>query len=218
VIPNWCGDEEVSPIGHRDNPLRREWGLAHRFVVGYSGNLGRAHEFDTALGAAEHLRDSPDIVFLFIGGGNKLDALARHVKERRLDHLFRFLPYQERSALRHSLGVADLHWISLKPELEGLIVPSKFYGIAAAGRPVIAITAGDGEIARLVRRHQCGIVVEPGDGRAFGDALRRLAAEPDRLAEMGSRARAMLDEHFSRRQAFERWRSLLESIAPSIQQ
>jgi glycosyltransferase involved in cell wall biosynthesis len=218
VIPNWCDDEDVLPVRHLDNPLRGEWGLEHRFVVGYSGNLGRAHEFDTALGAAEHLRDSRTIVFLFIGGGNKLDELARRSKERRLEHLFRFLPYQERSALKYSLGVADLHWISLKPELEGLIVPSKFYGIAAAGRPMIAVTAKDGEIARLVRRHECGIIVEPGDGKAFGDALLRLSADPDRIAHMGSRARAMLDEHFSRRQAFERWHSLLERVVPPMQQ
>jgi colanic acid biosynthesis glycosyl transferase WcaI len=218
VIPNWGDDEEVLPVEHRDNPLRHAWGLTNRFVVGYSGNLGRAHEFATVLKAAEQLRDDPAIVFLFIGGGNKLDALASQVRERGLDPLFRFLPYQERATLSHSLGVADLHWISLKPELEGLIVPSKFYGIAAAGRPIIAVTARDGEIARLVRRHECGIVVEPGDGKALGEALRRLMTEPDRLAAMGARARAMLDEHFSRRQAFARWRSLLESVASSVQQ
>ncbi|HJU15261.1 MAG TPA: glycosyltransferase family 4 protein [Stellaceae bacterium] len=218
VIPNWCDDQEVVPLGHRDNPLRREWGLLSRFVVGYSGNLGRAHEFETALRAAEHLRDNPDIVFLCVGGGNKLGELARRAKERRLEHLFRFFPYQQRSALKHSLGVADLHWISLKPELEGLIVPSKFYGVAAAGRPIIAVTAKDGELARLIRRHECGVVVEPGDGRAFGDALLRLSAEPERLARMGARARAMLDEHFSRRRAFERWRSLLARVASSVQQ
>src|SRR5208282_608861 len=47
VIPNWCDDEHIKPIAPAANPLRRAWGLADKFVFGYSGNLGRAHEFDT---------------------------------------------------------------------------------------------------------------------------------------------------------------------------
>jgi glycosyltransferase involved in cell wall biosynthesis len=212
VIPNWCDDEEIQPIAPLDNPLRREWGLGDRFVVGYSGNLGRGHEFETVLAAAERLRSDRRLCFLFIGGGQKFPEFAQSVRERGLEHLFRFCPYQERKILRLSLGVPDVHLISLRPELEGLIVPSKLYGIAAAGRPIIAVVASDGEIAGLVRRHDCGIVVEPGAGEFLADTLRRLSTDPGRLTEMGCRARAMLDAHFTRRCAFERWRSLLEQV------
>lgn len=212
VIPNWCDDEEIQPIAPLDNPLRREWGLENRFVVGYSGNLGRGHEFETVLAAAERLRSDQRFCFLFIGGGNRLAELTHCVRERGLDHLFRFLPYQERRVLKLSLGVPDVHLISLRPELEGLIVPSKLYGIAAAGRPIIAIAASDGEIGRLVRRHDCGVVVEPGEGELLADMLHRLSQNSGRLAEMGRCARAMLELNFTRRHAFERWRSVLEEI------
>jgi colanic acid biosynthesis glycosyl transferase WcaI len=215
VIPNWCDDEEIRPIARLDNPLRREWGLADYFVVGYSGNLGRGHEFETVLAAAEDLRGDQRLCFLFIGGGKKFTELTHAVRERGLDHLFRFLPYQERNVLKLSLGVPDVHLISLRPELEGLIVPSKLYGIAAAGRPIIAVTAYDGEVARLVRRHDCGIVVAPGEGEFLADALCCLRADPARLAEMGHYARVMLDAHFTRRYALEHWRSLLEQVLHS---
>jgi colanic acid biosynthesis glycosyl transferase WcaI len=211
-IPNWCDDEEIQPLPRHDNPLRREWSLQDRFVVGYSGNLGRSHEFDTVVAAAECLRSDPHIVFLFIGGGSKFDDLARCVCDRKLDHLFRFIPYQERSALKHSLGVPDVHWISLKPELEGLIVPSKFYGIAAAARPMIAVTAQDGELARLIRLYRCGEVVEPGNGAHLAATLCRFSADKCGLDEMGLRARTMLEAHFTRRQAFERWHRLFEDL------
>lgn len=212
VIPNWCNDEEIQPIAGADNPLREEWGLRDRFVVGYSGNLGGGHEFETVLAAAERLRNEHRFCFLFIGGGNKFAELACAVHKRGLDHLFRFLRYQERRVLRHSLGVPDVHLISLRPELEGLIVPSKLYGIAAAGRPIIAVTAREGEVARIVRRHNCGIVVEPGEGELLADTLSGLRADPGRLAEMGRRARAMLDARFTRHDAFQRWRSLIEEL------
>jgi colanic acid biosynthesis glycosyl transferase WcaI len=188
IIPNGCDDEEIQPVALFDNPLRREWGLGDRFVIGYSGSLGRGHEFETVLAAAERLRVDQRLCFLFIGGGRgggkKFAELAHCVCERGLDHLFRFLPYQERRVLKLSLGVADVHLISLRPELEGLIVPSKLYGIAAAGRPIIALAAWDGEIAGLVQRHDCGIVVEPGEGELLADTLRCLHADTGRLAEM----------------------------------
>jgi len=210
VISNWCDDNHIRPLSPPDNPLRREWGVEDRFVVGYSGNLGRGHEFETILDAAEHLRSQPKILFLFIGGGH--DELARQVHDRKLGSAFRFLPYQDRSVLAQSLSVPDVHWISLKPELEGLIVPSKIYGAAAAGRPIIAITARDGEIARLVQKYRCGVVVEPGAGSALTDVLRRFSADPSDLAEMGGRARAMVEKHFTRQQAFARWDELFSAL------
>jgi glycosyltransferase involved in cell wall biosynthesis len=212
VIHNWSDDDQISSVSNSDNPLRREWGLNNKFVVGYSGNLGRAHEFNTVLAAAERLRDNPRIVFVFIGGGHRMDELARQVKARGLTSTFRFFPYQDRKLLKYSLCVPDIHWISLNPAVEGLIVPSKFYGIAAAGQPTIAITARDGEIARLVDQHQCGIVIEPGNADALAQALTRLSTDTGSIPAMGLRARAMLDARFTRQQAFDRWRNALDQL------
>ncbi len=212
VIPNWCNDEEIKPFAQADNPLRQAWGLKDEFVVGYSGNLGRAHEFATVLAAAERLRAEPRLLFLMIGGGKQFEELAGAVKQRGLDAQFRFVPYQERNMLAYSLAVADVHWISLRPSLEGLIVPSKFYGIAAAGKPILAIAAKNGELSQLVDEHGCGVVIEPGDGDALAGTLARLAGDSSALAEMGSRARQMLDTQFTRQQAFARWRRLIEQL------
>jgi glycosyltransferase involved in cell wall biosynthesis len=214
VIANWSEDDEVVPVAAHDNPLRREWGFENKFVVGYSGNLGRVHEFDTVLGAAERLRSKSDIVFLCIGGGHLLNQLAKCVQERGLGN-FRFMDYQDRAVLKFSLGVPDVHWISLKPEVEGLIVPSKVYGIAAAGRPMIAICAKNGEIARMVEQYQCGVVVEPGNTDALVDSILRLSKDIALRTEMGRHARAMLEAHFTRRQALESWRGLLQQVGQS---
>jgi len=212
VIANWCDDENIKPVPPEQNPLRETWGLADKFVFEYSGNLGRAHEFDTVLGAAERLRDDQRFVFLMIGGGNRLNQLHKMVTERGLDRAFRFMPYQERSQLSYSLGVADAHWLSLNPKLEGLILPSKFYGIAAAGRPIVAIADRGGEIATLVQKHGCGFAIAPGDADALVEALRRMAREPHTVAEMGARARQMLVAEYSRQHSLARWRDLLAQL------
>jgi glycosyltransferase involved in cell wall biosynthesis len=211
VTANWCDDQSIRPLSAEENPLRSAWELGDRFVVGYSGNLGRAHEYATILTAAEILRDRNDILFLFVGGGHLLAQLKKEVSARGLDHRFQFRPYQDFAALPQSLAAPDVHWLSLDPAMEGLIVPSKFYGIAAAGKPTIAVTAVDGEIARLVREFDCGIQVTPGDGQALADQILSLHAAPDRLAEMGANGRRMIDDHFSRTHSFAAWERLLKT-------
>jgi glycosyltransferase involved in cell wall biosynthesis len=158
VIPNWADGEKIKPIPHEENPLRKQWGLEGKYVVGYSGNLGRSHDFSTILAAAELLRNESEIVFLIIGDGAQLVKIKQECKEKKLDNV-KFKPYQPRDDLQCSLSVSDIHLISLKPELEGMIVPSKFYGILAAGRPVIFIGDRNGELSCMIRDYQCGFVV-----------------------------------------------------------
>jgi glycosyltransferase involved in cell wall biosynthesis len=153
-----------------------------------------------------------DIAFLLIGGGHALPALRQRLAAHGLDQSFRFKPYQDREALKESLSVPDVHWVSLKPELEGLLFPSKFYGIAVAGRPILAIGAEDGEMARLVRQHACGFVIAPGDPGALASAIVTLYRDRGLCAAMGQRARSMLEQRFTRRRALQRWRDLLQSM------
>jgi len=213
VIPNWCNDEAIVPIDAVDNPLRAQWHLQNKFVIGYSGNLGRAHEFDTILAASKHFRNDPHITFLFIGSGHRNEELARHVKTQALSDNFRFLPYQRDEDLKYSLSVPDVHWISLRPELEGLIVPSKFYGIAAAGRPTIAVTAKTGEIANLLRVYNCGVVVEPGNSDELVKVISELWSNVTARKTMGRRARAMLEASFTRERAFQDWARVVDRVA-----
>ncbi len=211
VLPNWSDDETIRPMPSETCALRQEWGLGDRFVVAYSGNLGRAHEAETLLGAARLLRGEPGIAFLMIGGGHASGELSRSIEADGLTS-FHMRPYQPRERLAESLGAADVHWLSLRPSLEGLIVPSKFYGIAAAGRPVIAITDADGEIARQVTQHGCGVVIAPGDSRGLANALLELRDGADRTLEMGEAARAMLDRHFTRAETIGRWDALFDGL------
>jgi colanic acid biosynthesis glycosyl transferase WcaI len=212
VIANWCDDETIRPAAGTDNPLREAWHLSGKFVIGHSGNLGRAHDFETVLGAAERLRNEPRIVFLMIGGGKHFEELAKAVKARGLENSFRFRPYQERAMLPHSLDVADAHWLSLHPALEGLIVPSKFYAIAAAGKPMLMIGDSEGEIGRLIRQHRCGTIIAPGDVATLTDTLRRWSGGSEAIIEMGGQARQMLDAQFTRRRALDQWSRLLAEL------
>lgn len=213
VVPNWSNDAGIAPRRDRSRALRDAWGIApDAFVLAYSGNLGRAHEYDTLLAAANILRARADIVFLFVGGGHMSAELAEHVAAADLTN-FRFVPYQPREKLSETLGVGDAHWISLRPEFEGLIVPSKVFGVCAAGRAIIAVCATDGELARLLVPAGAGIAVPPGAGAALATAIARLADDRVGTMTMGDAARTLLDHGYTRAAALRRWRDLLDRVA-----
>lgn len=208
VIHNWADDEAITPIPASTNRFAAQFGLHNRFVVGYSGNLGRAHHFDTVLDAADLLRHDPRVMFLVIGYGIQLAAVKEAAARRGLS-AFLFLPYQPRERLAHTLNAAHLHLVTLSPKMEGLIVPSKFYGIAAAGRPVAFVGDKDGEIARIISRHGCGRAFATGESAGLADYIRTLAGDPEEAARQGGNARAALERHYSRAAAFGLWRKML---------
>jgi colanic acid biosynthesis glycosyl transferase WcaI len=219
VIPNWADGRLIAPIDHAVNHLRTTWNIDRAFVVGYSGNLGRAHEIKTItegmkVFAARGETIERSIEWLFIGGGALYGLLRNEAAKLRLSSIH-FKPYQPKALLSWSLSVADVHIVSLRPELEGLAVPSKFYGIAAAGRPIIFIGDERGEIAQLIKRHQCGFIVEVGNGAMLADTIAGLAANPRRCREMGDRARQAFVREFDRPMAVRQWENLLCEMSGS---
>jgi colanic acid biosynthesis glycosyl transferase WcaI len=216
VIPNMTDDESICPIAAADNPLRAEWGFAASdLVVGYSGNLGRAHEVDTILDAAALLQDEgrSDVRFLVIGGGYLRDRLESEISTRNLNH-FLLKPYQPRESLHLSLTVPDVHWVTLLPELEGLIVPSKFYGAAASGRPVVFIGSPEGELGAVVPQHDCGAVIANGAAAELATLLKFYADNPEARLEQGRKARELVASGFNRAAVFAKWDQFAARFAP----
>jgi colanic acid biosynthesis glycosyl transferase WcaI len=211
VIENWADAQKVMPKLPSASELRARLGLLDRFVVAYSGNLGRAHEFETILGAAKALESDPVFAFLIIGGGAKIPAFKQAVADCGLNNV-RFLPYQPREALDDSLAAADVHVASLLPSLEGFVVPSKFYGILAAGRPVVFVGDPDGELSRIIHAWKCGLVVNVAAGDELATQLCRLQSTPNACAAMGRRARELLNEKYDTRTGIEKWSAMLRGL------
>jgi glycosyltransferase involved in cell wall biosynthesis len=219
VIPNWALEDASSaePAPGAVQALRAQWGLAETdLVVGYSGNLGRAHRLAEVIEAAALLRDVPGLRFLFIGDGAQRASLEARVRELGLRNVA-FQPSQPRERLGVSLRVPDMHVVSLAPELEGLIVPSKFVGVLAVGRPVLWLGDPEGEVGTLVRESECGLVVAPGNVEALAAALRELAGDRTgnggvRMTSMGAAALALWAARFQRARAMEAWAALIDRL------
>lgn len=197
VIHNWADGREIAPVAGEENSFSLEHELAGRFVVLFSGNLGRVNEFSTVLESARRLNDRREIVFLFIGEGARADEVKAFSNKHRLENV-RLLPYQPRRMLRYSLAAGDISLVTLAEGLAGLSVPSKTYGIMAAGRPVLFVGDPQSDIARLVKESGCGEAVASGDSARLAAIILNWAADKAALDEIGQTARRVFEERFDR--------------------
>jgi colanic acid biosynthesis glycosyl transferase WcaI len=210
VIPNWCDVTSVVP-SPRDNPWAREHRLIRRFVVMHSGNVGHAQDLDTLIRACTFLRDLNNLAVRIIGGGarrEELTVLARRLGADKV-RFMHWQPYELRSL---SLSTADIHVVGLARGLAGYVVPSRLYGILAAGRPVIAAAEPESETAQLVARVGCGVVVPPGNPFLLARAIRAAHDGEFDLAEMSRRARAFAEAEGDRPIAIGRYGAVLGEL------
>jgi len=199
VILNTGVEQEITAVPRAGNSFREIHGLNESFVVEYSGNLGRAHEFTTVLEAARLIQNSgeSDILFLFVGGGPGEEALRRDAEAANLQNV-RFLPSQPIDLLSQSLGAGDLHLVTMKEGMSGLVVPSKFYGVMAAGRPCLFVGPAKSEVAEFLTEHSSGCVLKPGDAEALTSAILSYRHDPKNCILTGERAVASVKEEDSR--------------------
>jgi putative colanic acid biosynthesis glycosyltransferase WcaI len=196
VIPNWVDVDRMRPEP-RDNTWAREHRLTKRFVVMHSGNVGHAQDLDTLIRACLLLRDLDNLAVRIIGGGARREELIQLSRRLGVEKV-RFMawqPYERRSL---SISSADIHFIGLARGLAGYVVPSRVYGVLAAGRPVIAAAEAESETAQLVARIGCGVVVRPGDPFELARVIRAAHDGEFDLVEMGRRARTFAESEADR--------------------
>jgi glycosyltransferase involved in cell wall biosynthesis len=211
VIPNWADGDALKPKVEASAAQKRRWGLEDRFVVGYSGNLGRVHEFDTFLGAASRLRGREEIVFLVVGRGPRLAEVKQRVAREQLGNV-RFEEHQPRDSLAASLAVPDVHVSILPARFEGLVLPSKLYGIMAVARPTIFIGDANGDTAVVLAESRAGVTIPVGDVAGLVDAIASMRDDPSRVLELGLNARRAFEARFDMPIALAKWRAVLEEL------
>jgi glycosyltransferase involved in cell wall biosynthesis len=210
VISNWVEASVITPQP-KDNEWAREHDLADRFVVMHSGNVGHAQNLDALVRASTFLRDLDDLAIPIIGAGARHAELVA-LAERLGADAVRFLPYQPREGLSSSLSTADVHVVGLARGLAGFVVPSRLYGIMAAGRPVIVAADADSETAVLVENVRCGVVVPPGRPDLLAAMIRRVRDGEFDLQAMGQRAREYVVAEADRPVAVRRYRDVLTEV------
>jgi len=212
-IHHWVPGESVRPMPREASLLGPSVRADPAFVLMYSGNLGLAHEFDTVLDAASLLEREGGFLLLFAGEGKRLPEVREGARHRGLRNV-RFMPPQPTEQLAGLLASADVHLVTMRPGVEGLVVPSKIYGILAAGRPAVLIGPAGNEIAELLSASGGGIVIPNGDAAKLAEYLRRLRDRPELAASTGRSGRDYYQSHLGRDRALPLIRAALEGSLP----
>ncbi|SEG16132.1 Glycosyltransferase involved in cell wall bisynthesis [Butyrivibrio sp. Su6] len=213
-INNWINEKEIVPL-QDDNAkvvaFKKKYGINDKFVIMYSGNIGLYYdlleiekiikEFDKP--------DYSDVVFAFVGQGTVLEEMKAYQEKEKLKNIV-FIPYQNKEDLVYSLNAGDVHFVVNAKGIKGVSVPSKLYGVMAAGKPVLGILEEGSEARLIVEEAQCGVVADPGDYDAIRKVIRyfidnrvqeaadQKTSANDNLYEMGMLGRRFLDEHLTR--------------------
>jgi colanic acid biosynthesis glycosyl transferase WcaI len=212
VIPNWVDTAELTP-----QPRAIEWsdahGLGEQFVVMHSGNIGHAQDLDTLVRAATFLRDVQQLRIVVIGFGARHGEVTRLAQQLEVTETVKFFGYQPRELLPLSLASGDLHYVGLARGLAGYVVPSRTYGVLAAGRPVLVSADPESETVRLVEEAGCGLVLPPGRPDLVAGVIRDVVEGRVSLDGMGERGRAWVEREADRSVAFDRYRRLVAELA-----
>lgn len=200
VIPiyNWANTEWIRPVAKADNKFAKEYDQVGKLTVMYSGNLGNTHDIETILAAAQALKDRNSIHFMIIGEGAKKNLVEKTKYEGDLDNLT-ILPFQPEDVLPVSLPTADISIITLDKGCEGLSVPSKTHYYMAAGSALLGICDKNSEVAQIINRHKCGVVVSPGDKDSMINNILNLLNDKAKLEYYKSNSRKAAEEYYSRK-------------------
>jgi colanic acid biosynthesis glycosyl transferase WcaI len=210
IIPNWPPVGLAPVEASATERVRAAWGVTDKFVIGYSGNLGRVHDVESIVALAEAMRREPDVAFVIVGHGARRAWLEAEVRDRGLANVLFQLP-QPRDDLPAALAAADVHLVTLRDGCEQLVFPSKLYGIAAAGRPVAFIGPVGCEVARLVRENDLGATAGAGHLDELVSTLRAWQRDPARRQFHANAALRFATRH-SAGAALARWQALLAGL------
>ena len=226
VINNWVNEKEVFPLP-KDDPhvtaFREQYDLQNKFVIMYSGNLGLYYDLENILSVIADLcgndrkplltHDGRRVAFVFVGEGVLGNRMKEFVRKRALSDVV-FIPYQNKENLNYSLNAADVHWCINAKGIKGVSVPSKIYGILAAGKPIIGVQEKNSEAYRIVEKTRCGLLSEPGDREKLFENVNWFIEQSGKaqIDEMGKRGREYLVDCLTKEISVGKYKKELNSL------
>ena len=207
-LPNGVDTELFKPRD-KDNDLEDTLRLKDKFIILYAGTMGYAHGIETALEAADILKDEKEIYFLFVGDGSERPKLELLAKEKNLPNV-RFIDFQPLEEIPRYYSLSSLSLSTLRRyKLAEGVRPSKVYPALASGQPLVYV--GEGEGAEIVRESGGGVVLEPENPKLLADTILELKGNPAYCRELSLKGRQYVIDNYSWKSIITKWLDQLES-------
>lgn len=215
VINNWTNENEIIPLDKKNEAVSKFIemnNLDDKFIVMYSGNLGLYYDLENIIKITLEFKDYKDLAFLFIGEGAVKQMMQDFVSEHQIPNVI-FLPYQPKDRIKYSLNAADIHLVVNQKGIKGVSVPSKIYGVMAAGKPILGVLEQGSEAQRLIYESNSGVIVEPQNYQGIIDKINYLyGLNENSRRELGFNGRYYLENNLKRETSINKYRQLLKKI------
>lgn len=208
IIANWGDSDRIQPALREANRVRLENQLGGKFIIQFSGNMGRTHGLQDLVSLAERFEGDEDVHFLVFGWGAGRPWLEEMIEREDLKNVTLLDPCSKEE-LGMYLTCCDLFFLPFKAGMEGISVPSRMYNVMAAGNPILAICSRQSELAMVVEEEAIGWVSEPNDLDSMEAAIRAAISNPEELTQMRRRARAAVEAKYTRQQVVDQFAELL---------
>ena len=210
VVENWADPGQIFPIKRKDNIFLKQSFFKNKFVVMYSGNIGLSQDLENIIYLADSLKEIDNILFVLIGEGAYKDKLINLSASKGLKNI-KFMTYQDKENLKFTLSAAHVHLIPMKKGMRGYIVPSKVYGIMAAGKPFIAAVDEESEIYKMTYKFKCGINVKPSNIEELKKSVLWAYNNKDKIEKMGKNGKNALEKYYSKKICTQKFKKVIEN-------
>ena len=206
-INNWVDEKEIYPLPDNNEKViafKKKYYLENKTVVMYSGNMGLYYDLENLIMILGRFKERKDVVFAFIGEGTVKKKIVDYVKEHKLSNVI-FIPYQDKVNLNYSLNAGDVHLVVNAKGIKGVSVPSKLYGVMAAGKTVFGVLEEGSEARLIIEECGCGICVEPGKYELIYEELKKTIDNIDEYNRLGVQGKEYVDKYIKKDVAIEKY-------------
>ncbi len=194
VIPN---SVDLELFDSEKSSVKKGGTFPGRFLVSYIGTFGRAHGLEVVLAAAQLLEDQPDIHLILVGDGEERETIVRKARQLQLDNLT-ILPLQPKERVVDFISMSDIGIVPMRNiSLFQTMISAKIFEYAALKKPIILAT-GQGEGANIVKKHNCGLVIEPENSIGLKEAIQQLYNDKDLRDRLGENGLRIVRQHYNR--------------------
>lgn len=208
-INNWIDEKEIYPLPDNDEKViafKRKYSLEDKTIIMYSGNIGLYYDLENLIKVIGKFNDREDVVFAFIGDGSKKLDIENYVNEHNLTNV-KFIPYQDKKDLIYSLNSGDIHWVVNAKGIKGVSVPSKLYGVMAAGKTVFGVLDEGSEARLIIEDCKCGVCIEPGKYDFIYEELKKVIDNIHEYKKLGIRGKEYVDKYIKKDVAIQKYSS-----------
>ncbi|WP_238475895.1 glycosyltransferase family 4 protein [Clostridium manihotivorum] len=214
IINNWIDEQEIFPLDQYNSNVvdfKKKYNLTNKLTIMYSGNLGLYYDLENIIKIADRFKENNQVIFAFVGDGSVKDKLVSYAEGNGLDNVV-FIPYQDKADLNYSLNAADVHWVINAKGIKGVSVPSKLYGVMAAGKSVLGVLEHGSEARRIIEEANCGICIDPGDYEGIYEALLDIIEGRLDIKATGILGRRFLEANLKKEQSIERYKEKILQV------